>query len=222
MLNYQHLLYSRSLTKDYRWMVIPQWSSADDLIKLKELFERYDVYKDKKAFSEAEIKSIYCLRLSNMVAFVRCCSSEHQDSYGRQIYCLQGIGVQLKYDRHFWFALPWLLAEHMFFLDVWRNTDFQSADELFKTTSKNFELDLNFRELPFMDQFSELPENSLSENQTSLSFDQNGFKQLLRFISSPNTPAVDFAFGVVPEMLQVFKSFKIIASLQNRPGFWKP
>jgi len=218
MLKYQHLLYSRSLSKDYRWMIVPQGSSADDLKKLRELYDRYDIHKGKKAFHEADIDSIYCLQLSSITVLIRCCLSDYKDEYGREIYCLQGISISPAYKRHFWFALPWLLANHMASLNTWQKVNFQIADELRSTASNDYELDLNFNKLPLSDSSNIVPDNTLPDDQILLSFNSDGFKQLLRFISSPHTPLVDFAFGTTPEMTQISNSFKIVASAQSRTG----
>lgn len=214
---YQGLLYSRSFSKDYRWMIVPQKVSLDGLKALNQLYNMYDKYKD--TFRKSSVLPLYCLNHPESTFLVSCGLSNHKDKDGRDIYCLQGISVAHEYRRHFWFILPWILANYDSenILNTWRSIDFSGADDIVRRTSEDhsFKLDQLDESLAKLTQtpkpFSEiLPVNEL----TSISFDRDGLKELSHLIVSYHD-CMDFAFGATPEMARNFH-FKVIAKVGVR------
>ena len=214
---YQELLYSRSLSKDYRWMIVPPKVSSESLKALNQLYNLYDKYKN--AFSNPPVLPLYCLNHPEMTFLVSCGLSNHKDKDGRDIYFLQGIGVPHEYRRHFWFILPWILAnyDNEDLLNPWRKIDFYDADDLVHHSSADyfFKLDqLNepLAELTKTQKYT--PEKLLINEPKYISFDKNGLKELSHILSSHHD-CMDFAFGATKEMMKAF-DFKVIAKVGGR------
>lgn len=215
---YQELLYSRSLSKDYRWMIIPSKVSPESLKALNQLYNLYD--KHKNTFSKASVLSLYCLNHSDMTFLVSCGLSNHKDKDGRDIYSLQGMCVTQEYKRHLWFILPWILANYNTrdTLNIWRNIDFSQADDIVRRTSgdclfKPEQLDESLAELTKT--LKPTPEKLSIHEPTYISFNKEGLKELSHLLATAYHECIDFAFGVTPEMAKDF-NFKIIAETGRR------
>lgn len=189
----------------------------DGLKALNQLYNMYDKYKD--TFRKSSVLPLYCLNHPEATFLVSCGLSNHKDKDGRDIYCLQGISVAHEYRRHFWFILPWILANYDGdnILNTWKNVDFSGADDIVRHISGDcfFKIDPLDESLAKLTQtpkpFSErLPVNE----STSVSFDKNGLKELSHLIVSYHD-CMDFAFGATPEMAKNFH-FKVIAKLGVR------
>ena len=214
---YQELLYSRSFSKDYRWMIIPSDVSSESLKALNQLYNLYDKYKN--AFSKSPLSPLYCLNHPGVTFLVSCGLSNHKDRDGRDIYCLQGICVPHEYRRHFWFILPWILANYNSenLLNAWGKIDFHSADDIVRRASEDcfFKLDQLDESLAKITQPSKsTPENLPINEPVYISFDENGLKEISHLLSSYHD-CLDFAFGATPEMVKSF-NFKIIAEAGSR------
>lgn len=210
---YQELLYSRSLSKDYRWMIVPQKVSPESLKVLHQLYNLYN--KHKTAFSKSSVSPLYCLNHSEATFLVSCGLSRHKDKDGRDIYRLQGISVPHEYRRHFWFILPWILADFdsRNLLNAWKNIDFSSADDIVHRASEDYffkldQLDESLAELTKTP--ASFPEKLSSHEPKYISFDKNGLKELSHLIGTLYHNCMDFAFGATPEMAKNF-NFRIIA-----------
>ncbi len=214
---YQELLYSRSLSKDYRWMIVPPKVSPESLKALNQLYNMYDKYKH--TFSESSILPLYCLNHPEATFLVNCGLSNHKDKDGRDIYCLQGISIAQEYRRHFWFILPWILAnyESEGLLNAWKNIDFSGADDIVHRISEDhsFKLDQLDESLA---ELTKTPKSMVEklpiDEPLYISFNKNGLKELSHVLSSHHD-CMDFAFGVTPEMVKNF-DFKIIAKAGRR------
>ena len=216
---YQALLYSRSLSKDYRWMIIPQKVSGESLKVLNQLYDMFDKRKD--SFYNSSVSPLYCLNHPEMTFLVSCCLSNHKDKDGRAIYCLQGIGVIQKYKRHLWLMLPWILTHYDSegILNTWSKIDFSDADNIVSRKSEDyyFKSDQLEESLVKLHQTrTVLPVTSLTNDPTCVTFDRDGLNELAHLISSSRHDRMDFAFGATPEMINAF-DFKIIASVGNQP-----
>jgi len=214
---YQALLYSRSLSKDYRWMIVPSKVSPESLKALNQLYNLYDKYKS--TFSKSSVLPLYCLNHPEATFLVSCGLSNHKDKDGRDIYCLQGISVAHEYRRHFWFILPWILANYDSegLLNTWRNIDFPVADDIVRRTSGDcfFKLDQLDESLAGLTKTPKyIPEILPIDDPSYISFDKNGLKGLSHLLSSYHD-CMDFAFGATPEMAKNF-DFKIIAKVGSR------
>lgn len=215
---YQELLYSRSLSKDYRWMIIPSKVSPESLKTLNQLYNLYDKYKN--TFSKASVLPLYCLNHSEMTFLVSCGLSNHKDKDGRDIYCLQGMCVTQEYKRHLWFILPWILANYNTrdTLNVWKNIDFSQADDIVRRTSGDclFQPDQLEESLAELTKIPKTTPEKLSLHEpTYVSFNKDGLKELSHLLVSAYHDCIDFAFGVTPEMAKNY-DFKIIAETGRR------
>lgn len=214
---YQALLYSRSLSKDYRWMIVPSKVSLESLKALNQLYNLYD--QCKHAFGKSSVLPLYCLNHPEATFLVSCGLSNHKDKDGRNIYCLQGISIPHEYRRHFWFILPWILAHYdgEGLLNTWRKTDFSGADDIVCRTSENYSFKLD----PLDESLAELMKTPKSpagklfiHEPTYIAFDTVGLKELSHILSSYHD-CIDFAFGATREMIKAF-DFKVIAKVESR------
>ncbi|MFO0792659.1 MAG: hypothetical protein U0586_01210 [Candidatus Brocadiaceae bacterium] len=216
---YQALLYSRSLSKDYRWMIVPQKVSEESLKVLKQLYNMFDKRKD--GFHNAPVSPLYCLNHPEMTFLVSCGLSNHKDKDGRAIYCLQGIGVMQKYKRHLWLMIPWILTHYDSegILNTWSKIDFSDADNIVSRKSEDyyFKSDQLEESLVKLHQTRESPPVfAPTNNPACVTFDGEGLKELAHLISLSRHDRMDFAFGATPEMIDAF-DFRIIASVGNHP-----
>ncbi|MDN3511937.1 MAG: hypothetical protein NG784_11635 [Candidatus Jettenia sp.] len=217
-MKYQELLYSRSLSKDYRWMIVPPKISPDSLKLLNQLYNLYDKYKN--AFCKSPILPLYCLNHLQTTFLVSCGLSNHKDKDGRNIYHLQGISISHEYRRHFWFILPCILANYdgENLLNTWRKVDFPAADDIVRRASEDcfFKLDLLDKSLAELIKTSKFTLERFEElsirEPIYIPFDKNGLKELAHVIVSSDYGCVNFAFGATSEMIRAF-DFKIIAKL---------
>lgn len=213
---YQELLYSRSLSKDYRWMIIPSKISPEGLNALNQLYNLYDKYK--YAFEKSSVLPLYCLNHTDATFLVSCGLSNHKDKDGRDIYCLQGISVPQEYRRHFWFIIPWILAnyEGKGLLNTWKNIDFSGADDIVRRASEDYALKLDLLD-ESLAKLTQTPGTSdkLPVNEPAyIPFDKSGLKELSHLLLSYND-CMDFAFGATPEIIKKF-NFRIIAKAGHR------
>lgn len=209
---YQELLYSRSLSKDYRWMIVPPKISQEGLKALNLIFNQYD--KNKSTFGKSSVFPLYCLSRSDTTFLVTCGLTNHKDKEGRGIYCLQGISVTQEYRRHLWFILPWILANYdrENILNIWSKIDFRDADNIIRQLSGDcsFKLDqLNESLAELTRTHKTIPAKLLVNKPTYISFDNDGLKKLSHVIASYHD-CIDFGFGATPEMVRTFP-FKIVA-----------
>lgn len=216
---YQALLYSRSLAKDYRWMIVPSEVSPESLKALKQLYNVYD--KNKHAFSKSAVSPLYCLKHSEGVFFVSCGFTGHKDKDGRDIYCLQGVSIANEYQKRFWLMLPGMLANfnNTDLLNMWGKINFHGADDIIHRASEEYSFEPDWQEKSFAEGAKTAvsnPAEKTSTNETSnVSFDKKGLKELSRLLSL-RQECVSFAFGATPEMIKKF-NFKIVAWAGNSP-----
>lgn len=208
-MNLYPLLFSRSLSKDYRWMVCPQWIATNDLRKLRQLYDGYDIYKAHKSLIDAPIPMTFCLNLPSMTVLGRCSPTSYTDQYSRQIFCLVGLAVQSEYARHLWFSLPWLLQSHETIFNIWANIDFEKADNLSKSPLATREISLDEISEPILSTSIEV---DLSKALT-LEYTKIGYEKLKSIVASPNLPLVDFIFGATPAIVNQFSSWRILAQV---------
>lgn len=211
---YQELLYSRSLSRDYRWMIIPPKISQESLKVLNQLYNLYDKYKH--VFEKSSVSPLYCLNHTDVTFLVSCGLSNYKDKDGRDIYCLQGISVTQEYRRYFWFILPWILLtnyEGKGLLNIWKNIDFSGADDIVRRASEDYAFGLDRLDEPLA-KLIQTPGSleKLHANEPAyIPFDRNGLKELSHLLLSYND-CTDFAFGATPEIIKKF-NFKIIAKV---------
>ncbi len=191
------ILYSRSLSQDYRWMLAPSWASSNDLKKLRQIYNEYDEYKTEKTFDNPAVTPTFYLNLSSFSAVVICSPSQQTDQYSRAIYGLQGIAVPASYNRHLWFALPWILLKSKAILNVWESINPKNADQLQNTPSSTINFDFETCDPSLLSGYS------INFHQKKLEYSKSGFEQLINIISSSETSQLDFAFGATSELLNI-------------------
>jgi hypothetical protein len=219
-LTFTELLYSRSLTKDYRWMVAPRNVPKDGLNMLLDFFNLFDRYKGYPVFQSAEIPPHYFLKIQNLYVVLRCTIAPLKDEYGRNIYAMEGICIQNENISEIKSFLSDLLRNNLSQLDIWskRNQD-TNLDELgFK--SAEFPEKRTFRLINFNDTSLDNKENNNQQENNYqkryVTFDKNGFDDIKHVFHLPATPLIEFLFGATPEMEKMFPSAKIIAPVYKR------
>lgn len=219
-MRYQYLLYSRSLRVDYRWLIVPPDVSPDDLSSLSALYDLSDLARQKSR--TAGVPSVYCLRLSSIIALVECGHAGHEDAFGRPIHCMQGIAVSLSWAKGLCLILPYLLERHARELNVWGLVDFEDADRLTRSTLPDGEFGLDsIGQRMGLDSARKVPgihPHIESGGQIQLPFSPDGYRQLIETVASPHVALVDFAFGATAELVGAFRSFRVIAWAKPGPG----
>lgn len=211
-----YVLFSRTLTKDYRWMITPQGAAVEDLARLKTLFGHYSDVRSVQGVLQSSVPVMFCLSLSQIIALVVMKRTDHVDAGGRDIFCLQGITTRYENARTFRFLLPFLVQEHASVLDAWRNLDFHSANRLEYDESAQIDIDVRLGE-----QFNDVNLNRsrpsrferFDNRPREFAFSQDGLHQLISFLSSPYVPLVDFGFGVTSQMLQDLGSISVFSAI---------
>lgn len=215
---YHALLYSRSLSRDYRWMVVPPKAAPEGLKALNQLYNLYD--KNKSAFGKSPLPPLYCITRGEATLLVTCGQSNQKDKEGRAIYYLQGISVARAYWKDFWQALPRILDNYgkSDLLNAWGNIDFRAADELARHVSDDyiFQYEQPTKPLKNAARPPLNPEKSCASELLRISFDKDGLAELSRFITSSCPEGTDFAFGATPEMAGRF-GFRAVALAGLRP-----
>lgn len=214
----QYLLYSKSLVADYRWLLIPESASSDEMIVLNNIFDAYDNYKASKTITDSTVKPIFCVSLTNIVALCYCDKTKYQDRFSRDIYCLQGIAVTHKQKKEFSGVLQYILDHYESVLNIWSFIDFKQADETVKAQISG-KIDLELLKKNMSKDLEQIQNESHIEfpmSRVTLSFSKDGFQDLLRYVASSKVPLLDFAFGADPKITTKFNRYKIWAPIVNR------
>jgi hypothetical protein len=204
---YHPLLYSRTATRDYRWLSYPASADRVDQAPLDGLFAAYFKYRGTARLARAAVAPLYLVRLSTITALITCGLTGLVDRFQRPIYALQGICVARADTRHLWFALPLLLTQSADWLNVarWSGSENASATNPQPAKARSLalsEIDGNISYLAALHQASAEPTNL--SYPILLSFDVRGRENLLRCCASPSLPAGDILFGATPEMDSLF------------------
>ncbi len=217
-MRYHALLYSRSLSRDYRWMVVPPKAAPEGLKALNQLYNLYD--KNKSVLGKSPLPPLYCMTRGEATFLVTCGQSNQTDKEGRAIYYLQGISVARAYWKDFWQALPWILDNYgkSDLLNAWGNIDFRTADDLARSVSDDYVYRHEQPNNPPKNAARPAlnPEKSCASEPMQVSFDKNGLSELSSFITSSCPEGTDFAFGATPEMAGRF-GFRAVALAGLRP-----
>ena len=211
----QYLLYSKSLVADYRWLLIPESASSDEMIVLNNIFDAYDKYKASKTITDSTVKPIFCVSLTNILALCYCDKTKNQDRFSRDIYCLQGIAVTHKQKKEFSGVLQYILDHYESVLNIWKYIDFEQADKLVKANiSGEIDIELLKKNMSQkLDIIQSRPHVEFPTKRVTLSFSESGFQDLLKYAASSNVPLMDFAFGISPQMSAKFDRYPIWAPI---------
>lgn len=126
---------------------------------------------------------------------------------------MQGICLEHKYRRDYWYVLPIILTKYEELLGPWKRINFQSADKLsYESKTLQFvNYDYYRCELEKIENTEGTSNGILNQNDIFLSFDKGGLQKLKNLINSPFFPLSDFAFGGTNEMCIIHKNFKVVA-----------
>lgn len=191
-MNAHRLLFSRSHSKDYRWIFSSKFLSNENKALLDLIFDNYKG-NYKRLFSQYEITPVHFLEFENAYVVIECVKTNSVDKDGRAIYALQGLCVAKTYKRHIWFALPWLMTSHKHLLDSWGTYSYGELNKIQTSIEITTEIDLNsFEKLPSM--LTNSSEISLNLHSVMLDFSVEAYMQLVNLISGDTLP-FQFIFG---------------------------
>lgn len=217
---YQKLLWSRTKSHDWRWLVFPESLTEPEAEVLRSIFDQY-VSAYKTQFLKLEIDPWYFLSFSESSVLFQCKKTPYVEWQGRTIYALQGISVAHEYRRHMWFVLPWILKIFNQIVDVWQDLDFSEADNIKRhprIISEQFNIAVvnnQTIDVPF------LATSAGPKEQLTLPFTNLGFEQLVQALLMPETPFLNFAFGLTASMAQshpFLDEFPIVSYVSPETG----
>lgn len=202
-MKYQIILRSRSFIKDYRWIKTSHYLSKTELDILETLFNQYKLLLDDHENSiEDKLNPVYFLIFSQASVLAYCNVTKFTDKENRNVRTLQGIAVPHTYQRHFWFALPYILADYSTIIDGWRNLDPKDGGTLEDLIDEG-EISIARFDIPLR-----ISNNIIS---SSIDFNSVGWQKLISLVSTVNQPPTSFLFGVTHDMSAHFPNVKLVA-----------
>jgi len=204
---YYDVLFSRTLSRDYRWLVIPDGCSDSDLELLKKLFNLYD--NSKKMFWNSLTLPFYCINTLYWSYLIQCNKTPYTDQHGRPTFGLYGIAVSYRFRRHFWLYLP-VLLRYLKTINPWECYDYYDMDDHSKFTSEIHELDMKCCD---NDISTFLPSDSTFPTLESIRFNVEGSESIVKLLSNPEIGLCNIAFGASVDMVKDFNfSIAVLAS----------
>ena len=200
-----YVLYSRSFTKDYRWIINSPHFMKDEIRNLNLLYNSFDDYKNQIKY---EVPLIYCINFTNCIFLFTFCKVNKKDFSGRDIYALQGISTPEK--NKLIYLLPIFLINYRKYLNIVNQIGFDSCDNY---TNKEIEFDFKIRdERPTIN--LDIDKLKTCDEGIELQFDPKGFEQLIGIMSNSHLiERPDFAFGATPETFTIFPSIQIFSKI---------
>lgn len=206
----QHLMYSRSRTKDYRWMMIaPELTDQGSLAIFEQLYSQWrevlatrpiDTTFPLVAGLKLPEKPVYCL-----VTFVE---TAYKDIHARPVQSLHGVCINIADAPDAHCILPWFLSDPDHF-DPWPQVNYGGADAL-SGDVRELRVDL--------EQYSSKGNTQslgISNQKRFIPYTDSGRNSLLATLENYSTFNINFVFGGSPIMdveEQVF-DFNIFAPL---------
>lgn len=212
-----HILYSRTLSKDYRWILLPTFIEREDVETLNIVYDVYDNYKDIKSLSQSKFPQIYCLNLKSACMLIMCRKTDFKDAHSRPIYSMEGVCVEHKEKKVFSAILQYLLDNYQMYLNSWNVAAFDDADGL-QRQERNTKLhieDFRANASETLLYIQSKPHLAAPIYPQTISFDEKGFVNLLALAVSSKIHLLNIAFGVTSELSNKIKSFEIIALLDG-------
>ena len=195
-MKYYHFLYSRTIGRDYRWIVVPPFLSANALRILNEI---YDDIEDHRKIINRVYPPLFCLKLPAGYILAQFIQTEFNDKDNRMIYSMQGLAVPNKNGREFWYCLPWLVINQNEVLNPWKYYPFEwLLDEYEQKPSDPLELSLdnvaNEYEVlqPLKD---ELLNTRIQNEQLVLEYNENGYAKLIRLYDHLHLKWINLLLG---------------------------
>ena len=196
------LLFSRSLVKDYRWILKPSYLSSADEAVLRAIYSSFDSIKENPVFRSGDLPLLCCLELRSAFVFFTCGTSQFCDSSSRAIYHLQGVAFEKSRNQDFKHAVPLIMANPLPALDAWSVFEINDPDgflKLDRISNEHRERVLKLEELS--DKLKQIGKKLTNINPNYLSqhiaFTRAGYESLLAFIAcNKDKPVVEFMFGI--------------------------
>jgi hypothetical protein len=206
------LLYSRTTETDYRWIFIPPGTSKEEARLLTGIYTSFDNHKEDLA--QVEIAPTLCLHLSSSVIILQYVKTKHKDYTGKVIDALQGFSISHKYERDFWFVLPWILIDSAKYLNAWQYLNMELGDQTRYDSSVSFEIyldDLTRATPSVLESIAKQKALTMEREQVEIPYNNDGFVELLSYLMSPKVPAINFGFGISKDLLQKVGKLQIVA-----------
>lgn len=216
-MKYQELLFSRSSSKDYRWMIIPDYLTDRDLTVIQTTLWSDEIRGKLREVRHLGLWPTFCMQLSEITILMQLTRTLHRDRFGRSIAALQGICVNNSYALYLRFALSWLLINQTQYLDVWYDLNYDEADDLEKRHSKTYLFDMGLlnHSPQELGEENTIEKNSL-QNITGLRFDKESLNTIAKSLLPTQTNQlnpIQIAFGCIKSDNYKFRSFDIIVNL---------
>lgn len=218
-MKYQQILFSRSINKDYRWMITSTYLTDNELHLIEDTVWS-DALRSHPYVFQSPLRPVYHLNLSNASVVIELYRTNHKDSKERFIDALQGVVVKHSDLWYMRFALPWLLTECRSILNIWeiQGDELAQADNYTKIPSQEYLFDYNALNQRINNN-SYITTKPYPHNQ-SIDFNEEGMQQLIALLS-PNANfsslhLQQFAFGVLPQESKKFHGFNYIAYIGNK------
>ena len=210
------LLYSRSFSKDYRWVMTPAAQSPGEQEDIRELLgqlnEEYDLYDRSKGLNaESEGTLLFGKSVCGFGVLCRCGPTKYEDAVGRRIFALSGLLARHEEKKEFAAALPYLVALGEECLAVPVDLGGADADQIKNRAATQVVAldDLRAKAPATTLEWLRMPhiEGLISRELRS---DDDGLKQLLRLLGSPLIPWVDFAFAAPAQLARRMGTFDVV------------
>ena len=211
------LLYSRSFSKDYRWVLAPAVQSPEDQQGITELLgqlnDEYDLYDRSKGLTpDGEGTLLFGKSVGGYGVLCRCGPTRYEDALGRRIFALSGLLARHEEKKEFAAALPYLVALGGECLDVPVDLGEAAADQIRnEVATEPVVLDeLRAKLPPTAQEWLRMPHVQGGVSQ-KLRSDDDGLKYLLRLLGSPLVPWMDFAFAAPAQLARKMGTFDVVA-----------
>jgi hypothetical protein len=211
------LLYSRSFSKDYRWILVPAEQSPEDQDGITELLrqlnDEYDLYDRSKGLTpDGEGTLLFGKSVGAYGVLCRCGPTRHEDALGRRIFALNGLLARQEEKKEFAAALPYLVALGDECLDVSVELGAPETDQIKnEIATESVVLDELRAKLPATAQeWLRMPHMQWKKPQGLRSGD-DGLHYLLRVLGSPLIPWIDFAFAAPAQLARRMGTFDVVA-----------
>lgn len=206
-----YLLYSRSLTRDFRWMLVSPNISSYDLKMLTQLFSAWRSSEWRGASEQSQFHPLFGLNLTTTYALVTVLQIEHKDAFSRPLACLQGIAIPYSLQKDLSSITQHILGDYKSVLNAWKHVDFKDADQIENSIATvSFSQDQLQANIPIeLLRAKQKDHLNYSGNQVILSSDDEALKGLRQYIALSDSEVLNFAFAVPSQMLKIFEAWQI-------------
>ena len=187
---FQRILFSRTKTEDYRWLLKPKDISDSELNDLRSLFKL--CMANREAVEKQKYPPIYFFRIVDHLFLLTFSMATYRDGHGRKIYNLNGIRTHSYNYRLLWAYIPYFLNDYRDKLDSWRFCPFEESDNIFEKESDDFSVDeLNI----LIERYMSVELDANFNFDLNRNYSNTDFENIMKYMCSPLTPPFFFAFG---------------------------